>query len=74
MIEFQHGGIRFQVIELPTLNRVQLWMLTDGAKVWEVGHGKDIPTGRTAKYAAVTMKHFITGVIGHDEYNHLLPA
>jgi hypothetical protein len=27
MIEFQHGGIRFQVIELPTLNRVQLWML-----------------------------------------------
>ena len=73
MMDFHHGGIHFQVIELPTLNRVQLWLRHESSDGWEVGHGKDVPTGRTAKYAAVTMKHFVTGVIGHDEYNHLLP-
>ena len=76
-MEFTHGvdgaTFRYQVIVLPTLNKVQIWYKDPWSNTWEVGHSKEIPAGKTAKYAAVTMKHFITGVIGHAEYNQLLP-
>jgi hypothetical protein len=70
---FDHEGIQYQVIELPTLNRVQLWLLERGAHRWEVGHGKDIPTDMDFHDVADTMREFILGDMTYSQYNELLP-
>lgn len=68
---FEHEGIQYQVIELPTLERAQLWLLERGR--WEVGHSKSIPTGMNLYDVAETMQEFILGDMTFGQYNELLP-
>lgn len=63
---------RYQIMELDTLGRVQLWYQPPG-QVWEIGHGKDIPTGSSATDVAETMRRYISGELSSDEYNRELP-
>jgi hypothetical protein len=63
----------YQVMELDTLGRVQLWYKEPGQR-WHVGHGKDIPSGSTAGEVAHLMRLFIQGDLSHETYNQLLPG
>jgi hypothetical protein len=64
---------RYQIIELPSLHKLQLWYLAPGRTVWEVGHSKEIPAGHTAKHTAEVMRGWITGVLTAAQYRQLLP-
>lgn len=64
---------RYQVMELDTLGRVQLWAQPYGGR-WEIGHGKDIPVGWTAERTADVMRQYVLEDISHETYNELLPS
>jgi len=72
-LEFEHAGTRFQVIDLPSIGRIQLWFLPAGETVWQLGHGKDVPAHMTVQGAMQLVRMFIRGDINHDEYNAALP-
>jgi hypothetical protein len=72
--EFQHDGWRWQVVQLPTMNRVQLWHLTPGDTQWRIGHGRDIPTGMSFERASKLIEWYIVGTLTHEQYNALLPV
>jgi hypothetical protein len=72
-LEFDHAGTRFQVIDLPTSGRIQLWFLPAGETVWVLGHGKDVPAHMTVQQAMQLVRMFIRGDIDHAEYNRALP-
>ena len=72
-LEFEHAGTRFQVIELPAANRIQLWFAPAGETVWQLGHSKDVPAHMTVQAAMQLVRMFIRGDIDHDEYNAALP-
>ncbi|AFM54982.1 hypothetical protein FGG51_gp010 [Mycobacterium phage Astro] len=63
---------RYQVVELESLGKVQLWSDWGGDR-WDIGHSKEIPVDLSAESVADIMRDFITGVIDSDEYNALLP-
>lgn len=67
------GAWEYQTVELPSLQRVQLWFRMptslDTSRNWQIGHGKDIPAGRTAAYVADMMRAYVLGWLTHDEYN-----
>lgn len=64
---------RYQITELDTLGRVQLWYQEPG-KRWELGHGKDVPLESTPQTVADIMRRFILGELSHIEYNAVLPV
>jgi hypothetical protein len=72
-LEFAHAGTRFQVIDLPSSGRIQLWFAPAGETVWQLGHGKDVPAHMTVQAAMQLMRMFIRSDISHDEYNAALP-
>lgn len=63
---------RYQVMELDTLGRVQLWYKAPDMTKWEIGHGKDI--SGTAENTANLMRLFVQGELTCETYNQLLPA
>lgn len=71
-MEFEHNGVRFSIVHLPGIHRLQVWMFPVNAKP-EVLHGKDIPEGMKPAEAANIMCRFITGELTLDEYSRLLP-
>jgi hypothetical protein len=72
-LEFEHGDIRFQVIDLPSQGRIQLWFLPANEAVWQLGHGKDVAAHTTVQQAMQLVRMFIRGDIDHAEYNRALP-
>ena len=72
-LDFDAAGWRWQVIELPATNRIQLWFAPAGETVWQLGHGKDVPAHMTVQAAMQLMRMFIRSDISHDEYNAALP-
>lgn len=64
---------RYQVMEIPTQGRVQLWYQAPGMK-WEIGHSKPIPDGMTAHEVALFMKSFVLGDLDHSDYNVVVPS
>lgn len=63
---------QYSVIELETIGKVQLHYKAPG-QTWEVGHGKDIPTGMDVHDVAEVMREFIFSDLTLAEYNQLLP-
>ena len=72
-IEFEHADTRFQVINLASIGRIQLWFAPASETVWQIGHGKDVPAHMTVQGAMQLVRMFIRGDINHDEYNAALP-
>jgi len=72
-IDFDHAGARFQVIDLASIGRIQLWFAPAGETVWQLGHSKDVPAHMTVQAAMQLVRMFIRGDIDHDEYNAALP-
>lgn len=62
----------YQVIELPSLHKAQLWYQAPGQS-WELGHSKKIPLGYSFEQVAKLMHGYMTGTIHHDDYNSILP-
>lgn len=69
---FEHDGWHYQIIELPSLNRAQLWFKAPWDTRWNVGHGKDIPSNQSFGWVAKRMEWAMRGIISMDEYNSLL--
>ena len=73
-MQFEHGGMAFQLVSGTDGfgdNIVRLWVKVPGFN-WEIGHSK--PVGkRSVGYVQDAMRRFITGEIGHSDYNWLCP-
>lgn len=73
-LDFEHNGVRFSVIHLPGMDRVQLRVWASDHVGWELIHGRDIPKGMTPAKASAVMHDFITGRLTLDDYTDLLPG
>ncbi|MCA2331854.1 hypothetical protein JF714_15535 [Mycobacterium avium] len=63
---------QYQVMELPSLGRLQLWFKQPGQD-WVWGHSKEIPAGSTAEGVANLMRLFVQGELSYETYNQVLP-
>lgn len=64
---------KYEVIELESLKKAQLWYWWPAVGVWEVGHSKDIPEGFDLTSVSDVMQAYVFGEIDHAEYNRILP-
>lgn len=72
--QFEYDGNEYQVFELATLGRVQLWYkIPNWGPGWSLGHGKAVPAHMTPRHVARIMERFITGELWSEEYNELVP-
>lgn len=71
---FQNDGFKYQAVELPSLNRVQIWQKAPWSDTWELGHSKAIPEHGNAETVVRAMMALMLGAISIDDYNAELPA
>lgn len=75
--EPDRGVWQYQVVELDSLGRVQLWYKPSPESAWTdewaIGHSKEIPSRMAAFEVATIVRSFITEEIDSDQYNELLP-
>ncbi|QKO02468.1 hypothetical protein KIV64_gp20 [Mycobacterium phage DroogsArmy] len=72
--DFTFAGVRFNIVTLPTKDRLQVWYKAAGDGHFQFGHSKPLPKGMTADKAADTVREFLMGQLDAAEYNRLLPA
>lgn len=63
------SGYEMWAVEAITQRRVRLWYRVSPADVWELGHSKEVPEGKSAKWVISQMQKYTCGVISQAEYN-----
>lgn len=66
---FDYQGSEYQIIMLPSVKRVQIWVRIGGVGEWIIGHGRDISDPQRFADVASLMYRFITRQIDNDTYN-----
>ncbi|AGK87551.1 hypothetical protein M045_gp72 [Mycobacterium phage HINdeR] len=72
--DFTFAGVRFNIVTLPSKNKLQVWFKSQVDSHFQFGHSKPLPKGMTADKAADTVREFLMGQLDAAEYNRLLPS